>query len=218
MIPVACSTGLRPNRPKNFPAKLPNMNFPIVDPAKYSAWADALPKGPASDAMRLALSKDLANRDKVAEAMRVFPQDLTSESAAKSVGDTVFALARHDLPAAVNLVNQLPDGPVQASAASGLVSLWAGKDPQEAADWIGSLPAGASRDAATSVLATNLAGKDPEAAAEWLEQIGDPATRAQAIAGIFSSWPRTDAARFEWLQSCTDAPDSLKRYLLSHQP
>ncbi len=204
--------------PEKLPAQLPNIDFSMADSGKYIAWAAALPSGTTGDSIRVLLSTQLANSGQADEAKRAFPKDLTSDSAANLVVGTALTLAQHDLPGTAAWVNQLPDGPVQANAATGLVISWAGQSPQEAADWVGSLPMGSARDAATSALATNLAGKDPEAAAEWLDQIGDPALRTQSIVGIFSSWPRTDAARFQWLQSRTDAPDSLKRYLLSHQP
>jgi hypothetical protein len=67
-------------------------------------------------------------------------------------------------------------------------------------------------------LAAQFANSDPSAAAEWVGQIGDDTLRNRAEANVFLTWRKQDAPTAQaWLDSLSDAPEALRRYLIQRR-
>jgi hypothetical protein len=115
----------------------------------------------------------------------------------------VEAAAKADLPAAVALVTQMPDGGVRDKAIASLASVWAKESPGAALEWIGQLPSGPARDQSLAHTAAAWAGKDAAAAAAWAKEAPEGALPPQAYANIMDALRKDPAAAYAWLNELT---------------
>jgi hypothetical protein len=161
-----------------------------VDPGRVFDWIGGLEPEAKVAAQAAVLNSHRDASDLIAEiAIDWFAGPEREALVSKSLsGVKTIAnfLAAGSVEDAQSWAAELPAGPVQDSAISGIARSWTAHQPMEAAEWIANLPEGVARDDATEHLARNLPD-DPVMALAWAESIGNSAKRsvtAKAKAGL----------------------------------
>lgn len=108
---------------------------------------------------------------------------------------TAADILAQDRSVAINLAEQLPDGPMRDGVIGTLAIEWGKEDPQAAVAWASEqLGANFVGDSTVRAIVWDWTARDPAAAEAWAMTLQEPTRQEQAIASIALSLVKTDIA------------------------
>jgi hypothetical protein len=139
-------------------------------------------------------------RFRPADALRSAVEDGGRPGAIK-VRDAALALARSDLPAAVNILEEIPPERVaeRTSVVAVVAGRWAASAPAEAAAWAGKLAGDAETATAYEEIAYRWSKRDLQACGKWAEKLTPGGARDAALRAIVYEAAGKDIGKaFAW--------------------